>query len=64
LPERFDIPGGLEYLYMISELAKYYGLPPREAEKMDEMDFWIMREFESLKLNREEYIMKLKFNKQ
>jgi len=49
---------------MISELAKYYGLPPREAEKMDEMDFWIMREFGSLKLNREEYIMKLKLDKQ
>lgn len=49
---------------MISELAKYYSLPPGEAEKMDEMDFWIMREFESLKLNREEYIMKLKFDKQ
>ena len=49
---------------MISELAKYYGLPPREAEKMDEIDFWIMREFESLKLNREEYIMKLKLDKQ
>ena len=49
---------------MISELAKYYGLRPREAEKMDEMDFWTMREFETLKLNREEYIMKLKFDKQ
>ncbi|NOS86900.1 MAG: hypothetical protein HOP31_17340 [Ignavibacteria bacterium] len=49
---------------MITQLAKYYGLPPGEAEKMDEMDFWIMREFETLELNREEYIMKLKFDKQ
>ena len=45
---------------MISELAKYYGLPPGEAEKMDEIDFWIMREFETLKLNREEYIKAIK----
>lgn len=64
LPEKYDIPKGFEYLYMITQLAKYYGLPPREAEKMDEMDFWIMREFETLNLNREEYIMKLKFDKQ
>lgn len=49
---------------MITQLAKYYGLPPREAEKMDEMDFWIMREFETLKHEREEYLLKLKFDKQ
>lgn len=64
LPEKYDIPDGFEYLYMITQLAKYYGLSPREAEKMDEMDFWIMREFETLKLEREEYLLKLKFDKQ
>lgn len=48
---------------MITQLAKYYRLRPREAEKMDEMDFWIMREFESLEQQRTEYIMKLKINK-
>ncbi len=64
MPERFDIPDGMEYLYMITQLAKYYSITPRVAEKMDEMDFWIMREFESLEQQRAEYIMKQKFNKE
>lgn len=49
---------------MISQLAKFYGLPPREAETLDEIDFWIMREFGSLEQQRAEYIMNLKLNKE
>lgn len=49
---------------MIIQLAKYYSITPREAEKMDEMDFCIMREFETLGQQRAEYIMNLRFNKE
>ncbi|HWA06954.1 MAG TPA: hypothetical protein VG961_10440 [Ignavibacteria bacterium] len=49
---------------MITQLAKYYSMPPARAEKMGEMDFWAMREFETLDQQRTEYLMKQKFNKE
>ncbi len=60
LPDRFEIPVGMEYKYMIWSMAKYYGINPNEAGRMREIDFWEMTAFENLQQAKMEYLMKLR----
>lgn len=60
LPERFEIPEKLVYMYMIHTLAKYYRLSPAVCCGLKEIDFWQMRAFEGLEEAKTEYLLKLR----
>ena len=60
LPERFEIPEKLVYMYIIHTLAKYYSLYPAVCCGLKEIDFWQMRAFEGLEEEKNEYLLKLR----
>lgn len=43
---------------MITALAKYYGISPKQAEGLSELDFWVMYEFNLLEEAKMNYRMK------
>lgn len=58
MPVELEIPEGLEYRYMITALAKYYCISPKQAEGLSELDFWVMYEFNLLEEAKMNYRMK------
>ena len=43
---------------MITALAKYYCISPKQAEGLSELDFWVMYEFNLLEEAKMNYRMK------